>query len=66
MNNIKGIALVTDGNSKRIAVTYDTINDDGIATAQNKRTNRIVMDSNVLSAINVIEEYAQSVIDKEQ
>ena len=66
MNNIKGVALVADGNSKRIAVTYDVINNDGVATVQNKRTNRIVMDSNVLSAINVIEEYAQSVIDKEQ
>ena len=66
MNNIKGIAVVTDGNQKRIAITYDVINDEGVVTNQNKKINRIVTDSEVLNSILVVESYAQTIIDLQE
>ena len=66
MNNIKGIAVVTDGSQKRIAITYDVINDEGIVTNLNKKINRIVTDSEVLNSILVVESYAQTIIDSQE
>lgn len=66
MNNIKGIAVVTDGNQKRIAMTYDVINDEGVVTAQNKKINRIVTDSEVLNSISAVESYAQTIVDSQE
>ena len=66
MKNLKGIAVVTDGNTKRIAITYDVINDKGEATSVNKRINRIVTDSEVLNNILVVESYAQTIIDSQE
>ena len=66
MKNLKGIAVVTDGNTKRIAITYDVINDKGEATSMNKRINRIVTDSEVLNSILVVESYAQTIIDSQE
>ena len=65
MKNLKGIAVVTDGSIKRIAMTYDVINDEGVATAMNKRINRVVTDAEVLAAINVIEKNAKNIIDEQ-
>ena len=66
MKNLKGIAVVTDGNTKRIAITYDVINDKGEATSVNKRINRIVTDTNVLEAVKSCEAYAQKIIDEQE
>ena len=66
MKNLKGIAVVTDGNTKRIAITYDVINDKGEATSVNKRINRIVTDSEVLNSILVVESYAQTIVDSQE
>lgn len=66
MKNLKGIAIVTDGSIKRMAMTYDVINDDGIATAMNKRINRVVADKDVLAAIDVLESYAKNIIDEQE
>jgi hypothetical protein len=63
MRNLKGTVIMTDGNSKRLALTYDVINDDGEATAVNKKVDRIVTDKDTLEAIAAIEAYAQTVID---
>lgn len=65
MKNLKGIAVVTDGSIKRIAMTYDVINDEGVATAMNKRINRVVTDAEVLAAIDVIEKNAKNIIDEQ-
>lgn len=65
MKNLKGIAVVTDGSIKRIAMTYDVINDEGVATAMNKRINRVVTDTEVLAAIDVIEKNAKNIIDEQ-
>ena len=62
MKNLKGIAVVTDGNTKRIAITYDVINDKGEATSVNKRINRVVTDINVLEAVKSCEAYEQKIM----
>jgi hypothetical protein len=66
MRNLKGTVIMTDGNSKRLALTYDIINDEGEATAVNKKVNRIVTDTAILEAIATVEAYAQTIIDNAQ
>ena len=62
MINIKGLAIATDGSFKRMAITYDEIDDAGKVVNGNVKVNRIVTDETVLSAIATIEEYALSII----
>lgn len=63
MKNIKGFAVGTDGNMKRVAITYDEIDDSGKVVNSNVKVNRVVTDSDVLKAIGAIEEYAQTIAD---
>lgn len=63
MNNIKALAILPDGNMKRIAITYDELNDEGKVINSNVKVNRIITDEDVLAAVEVIEDYAQSVVD---
>ena len=66
MKNIKGIAVATDGSLKRMAITYDVIDDEtGKVTSSNVKANRVVTDAEVLGEIAKIENYAQSIIDAE-
>lgn len=65
MNNIKGIAVVTDGANKRIAITFDAIDDTGKVINSNIKVNRIVVDADALAAVKDIEKYAQHIIDAE-
>lgn len=63
MKNIKGFAIANDGNMKRIAITYDELDDVGKVTGSNIKINRLVTDSAVLDAVSVIEDYVQTLID---
>ncbi len=63
MKNIKGFAVGTDGNMKRIAITYDEIDDSGKVVNSNVKVNRVVTDSDTLNAIDTIEKYAQTIVD---
>jgi hypothetical protein len=66
MKNIKGIAVATDGSLKRMAITYDVIDEEtGKVTSSNVKTNRVVTDAEVLGEIAKIEEFAQMIIDAE-
>lgn len=65
MNNIKGFAVATDGSGKRIAITFDVIDEQGKVTNSNSKINRVVVDETVLEAIKIVEEYAQTVVDAE-
>lgn len=65
MKNIKGFAIATDGNMKRIAITYDELDDTGKVINGNVKVNRLITDTDSLSAVTVIEAYAQKIIDKE-
>lgn len=65
MINIKGLAIATDGNYKRIAITYDEIDDTGKVINSNSKVNRVVADTAVLDAIIVIEDYAKTIVETE-
>ena len=66
MKNIKGIAVVTDGNLKRIAVTFDVVEDNGTISKINQRINRVVTDSAVIDNISALEQYAQTIVDSQE
>ena len=59
MINIKAIATATDGSVKRMAITYDVINDEGKVTSSNAKLNRVVIDQAALKAIDTLEQLAQ-------
>mgnify|MGYP000923625563 CR=1 FL=1 len=65
MKNIKGIAFASDGNMKRMAVTYDELDESGKVIKSNIKINRIVMDAECLSAISDMETYAASILNEE-
>lgn len=62
MINIKAIATATDGSVKRMAITYDVINDEGKVTSANAKLNRVVIDQTSLKAIDTLEQLAQESI----
>ncbi len=64
MKNIKGFAVASDGNMKRIAITFDEISDAGKVINSNVKMNRIITDENVLAAVSTLEQYGQIVIDE--
>lgn len=64
MKNIKGFAVASDGNMKRIAITFDEISDTGKVINSNVKMNRIITDENVLAAVSTLEQYSQIVIDE--
>ena len=66
MKNIKGIAVVTDGSLKRMAVTFDVVEGDGTISRTNQRINRVVTDPDVLEAVKSCEAYAQKIIDEQE
>lgn len=63
MNNVKAFAIASDGNMKRIAITYDVINDEGKVINSNVKVNRIVTDEDSLQAIQTLLSYSQSIVD---
>lgn len=64
MKNIKGFAVASDGNMKRIAITFDEISDTGKVINSNVKMNRIITDESVLAAVSTLEQYGQIVIDE--
>lgn len=48
MKNIKGFAVASDGNMKRIAITFDEISDTGKVINSNVKMNRIITDETCL------------------
>lgn len=62
MINIKAIATASDGSVKRMAITYDVINDEGKVTSANAKLNRVVIDQAALKAIDTLEQLAQESI----
>mgnify|MGYP003303300014 CR=1 FL=1 len=65
MNNLKTISVTTEGSAKRMAITFDEVDESGKVVKSNIKTNRVVMDENALKAIATIEAYAQGIIDAE-
>jgi hypothetical protein len=66
MNNVKGYAIATDGAMKRIAITYDVVDDTtGKVVNSNIKVNRIVTDSSVLEHIAYLDSYCKEVVVEE-
>ena len=63
MNNITGIGVIQLGNAKRIGITYQVVDESGKITADNQATNKIITNEEVLKAVSVLNDYAQSIID---
>ena len=47
MNNVKGYAIANDGSMKRVAITYDVIDENGKPVKVNAKTNNFIVDSTV-------------------
>ena len=63
MKNIKGFAVASDGSMKRIAITYDELDDSGKIINSNVKVNRLVVDESTLNAISNIENYVKNIIE---
>lgn len=63
MNNIKGYAIANDGSMKRIAITYDVIDENGKPIKVNAKTNNFIVDEEVLNALAIVEAYAKGIVD---
>ena len=64
MINIKGIEIAQDGAMKRMAVTYDKIDDNGKIINPNVRFNRVITDGNILGAVAQLEDFAGKLISE--
>lgn len=64
MKNIKGFAVANDGTMKRIAVTFDEINDKGEVINANVKMNRIVTDEKTLKAIETVQKFAETIVEE--
>ena len=49
---------------KRIAITYDEIDDTGKVINSNVKINRVVTDTTVIKHINAVDDYAQTIVDE--
>lgn len=64
MNNLKGVAFSTDGSVKRLAITYDVIDENtGKIIKSNRKVNRICTDEETVAHIEAVEEFCKSYID---
>lgn len=67
MKNVKGFAVASDGSMKRIAITYDEIDEKaGKIINGNVKINRMVSDYEVISAISTIESYAHEIAEGQE
>lgn len=64
MKNIKGFAVANDGAMKRIAVTFDEINDKGEIINANVKMNRIVTDEKTLKALDTVQKFAETIVEE--
>lgn len=65
LRNLKAVGILSDGNMKRLVITYDEVDDTGTVTKSNVKINKIITDGDIINAINVVETYAQTIIDVE-
>jgi len=64
MINVKGFAIANDGDMKRIAITYDKVDDvTGKPIEQNVKVSNFITDKETLEALFVVDSYVHSVIN---
>ena len=62
MKVVTSITTWNDAVGKRVSITHSEIDESGNITSDNNRTDRVVTDSSVVSLINELMDYAQTVI----
>ncbi len=63
MFNIKGYAIANDGNMKRVAITYDVVDDlSGKPVKVNAKANNFIVDEDVLAALDKVEQYVSNIV----
>lgn len=65
MKNVKCYAIANDGEAKRIAITFDEVNEEGKIINPNKKVNRVITNQEALKAAMVIGKLAQTIVDGE-
>ena len=64
MYNVKGYAVAKDGNMRRIAITYDVIDDtSGKPVKVNAKANNFIVDENVKAALSTVDAYVQNIVE---
>lgn len=63
MKKITSTTLLTTAEGKRISLTYSEIDDAGNIVSENKRVNKIVVDSSALGLVDALEQFAQTLIE---
>lgn len=62
MLKVTSVALHKTALGDQASITYSEIGDDGTVIAQNKRAESVIVDSEVLKAVNKIYDFAQNKI----
>ncbi len=64
MVNLKGFAIANDGDMKRVAVTFDVVDEvTGKPVEVNVKANNFITDKATLDAVSIVEEYVRNVIN---
>ena len=62
-NNIKSFSVTNDGELKRIAITYDVIDETGKIVKANVKINRLLVDKEALEHVDFLYEFCQGLIE---
>ena len=65
MINLQNVSITTDGQHKRLNISWDVIDDNGKIISANNRISRIVIDEEALSVIDDLEVIATGIIEQE-
>ena len=66
MNNLKGYSVSNDGDMKRLAITYDVINENGKVINSNKKINRLISDEDIIKAVEIVDNFANHLIYEQE
>lgn len=64
MKKVTSIALLNTNGMQRISIAYSSIDENGIITEENKRIDRIIVDSDKAELVNKIYEFANEIVEK--
>lgn len=62
---ITSMGILTTAEGKRLSITYSIIDDTGKIQKENQRVNRVVLDDDMLSHIDAIEQFAIGIAEGE-
>lgn len=63
MKIVTSIGLFNDAIGKRMSITYSEINEQGQIVSDNKRVDRVLLDTEILNHANALTVYAQTCVD---